>query len=192
MTKLTVISPPAEEPVSLTSAKAFLRIGHDGEDPLIADLIVSARARIEQESGLALVRQEVRLAWPRWPASLAGRGVLLPKRPVTSLVSVLVMDEPDTFTDHTGRFRLDCGRLALRPWSQAPAILPDGSAQITFETGFGTAADVPSDLQEACLRLMAALYAARRTETGSSSGSASHGLPEPVQSILNARREVRL
>ena len=190
MTKLTVITPPAEEPVSLASAKAFLRIGHDGEDPLIAELIASARARIEQESGLALVKQGFRQAWFRWPASLGGRGVFLPRRPVTPLVSVLVMDAADTFTDYTDRFRLDCGRLMLRPWSRAPGILTDGSAQITFEAGFGAAADVPEDLQEACLRLVSALYAARRTEAGVRSSTG--GLPDQVQSILNARREVRL
>ena len=82
MTKLTVISPPAEEPVSLAAAKAFLRVGHDAEDSLISDLIASGRARIEQESGLAFVLHTLRVAWTRWPAAVQWRGVRLPRRPV--------------------------------------------------------------------------------------------------------------
>jgi uncharacterized phiE125 gp8 family phage protein len=47
MTNLTVISPPAGEAVSLSQAKAFLRIGHDGEDALVSDLIGQATVRVE-------------------------------------------------------------------------------------------------------------------------------------------------
>ncbi len=184
MTELTVISPPAEEPVSLAAAKAFLRIGHDGEDTLISDLIASGRARIEQESGISLVQQTFRVAWTQWPASLAGRGVRLPRRPVRALVAVHVMDVDETLTDYTERFRLDCGRLTLRPWSQRPALGPGATALISFEAGYGTANDTPEDLKEACLRLTSALYADR--------SATPSALPDTVQTILNARREVRL
>lgn len=190
MTKLTVISPPAEEPVSLATAKAYLRIGHDGEDALIADLVASARARIEQESGLALVSQGLRVVWGTWPAAIAGRGAILPRRPATSLSSVHVEDGDGTLTDHTARFRLDCGRLALRTWSQCPVLASDDTVLVAFNAGFGAADEVPADLKEACLRMTGALYAER--ETLPSSGSSNVGLPDAVQSILNARREVRL
>ena len=190
MTKLTVISPPAEEPVSLASAKAFLRIGHYGEDALIADLLASARARLEQESGLALVSQELRVVWGAWPAALAGRGAVLPRRPVLALTSVHVEDGAGTLTDHTERFRLDCGRLALRPWSQCPVLARDDIVLVAFRAGFGAAEDVPEDLTEACLRMTGALYAARETSPGLRAGTA--GLPAAGQSILNVRRAVRL
>lgn len=187
MTNLTVITPPAQEPVSLAAAKAFLRLGHDGEDALIADLIASARTRIEQESGLSLVSQVVRVAWTAWPVSLSGRGVALPRRPAKVLVSVLLVEPDGTLIDHSERFRLDCGRLLLRPWSWCPIIARGGSAQITFETGYGSPEEVPDDLKEACLRMVAALYASR-----GGAGASETGLPEAVQTILNARREVRL
>ncbi len=165
--------------MTLAVAKDYLRIGHEGEDDLVM-----------QEAAFALVEQELQVSWARWPASLAGRGVLLPRRPATSLVSVQTINADESGTDHTDRFRLECGRLGLRPWSLAPGIETGGRIELVFKAGFGSADDVPEDLKEAVLRLVAASYGARAA-TGISTNVES-GLPIEVQSILDARREVRL
>lgn len=190
MTNLTVITPPAEEPVTLAAAKDFLRIGHDGEDDLVTRLIQSARARIEQEAGLALITQTLRVEWFAWPSTLAGRGAILPRRPVTSVTSVESINPAGDETDHTNRFRLDCGRLGLRPWSQQPAIETGGSVAVTYEAGFGAGSDVPEDLKEAILRLVGSLYAARAPSAFEFGPGGA--LPAEVRAILEARREVRL
>ena len=67
MSELTVITPPAGEPLSLDAAKEFLRLGTDAKDGLVARLIASARAQIEAASGLALVSRTLRRTWTRWP-----------------------------------------------------------------------------------------------------------------------------
>ena len=85
MSNLTVITPPAEPPVSLADAKKYLRVGHAGEDQLIADLVEAASVRLEQLAGLALVKQTRQLTWLRWPATIAGRGIRLPSSPFIEL-----------------------------------------------------------------------------------------------------------
>jgi uncharacterized phiE125 gp8 family phage protein len=190
MTNLTVISPPGAEPVSLASAKAFLRIGHGGEDGLVSDLIASARARVEQAGGLALVSRAVQATWLRWPAGIEGRGVSVPIGPVTELSSVQVIDAEGVAVDHTGRFRLDCGRVCLRPWSMVPAVPEGGRVEVVFEAGFGDAADVPADLIEAVMLTLRETYEAR--DLSARRGRDEGPLPERAEAILQARRGVRL
>jgi len=80
---LTVITPPAEPAVSLADAKAYLRIGHAGEDALLAELVAAATTRLEAASGLTLVRRTLSRRLYAWPATLAGNGFILRPRPVT-------------------------------------------------------------------------------------------------------------
>lgn len=176
--------------MTLAAAKDFLRIGHEGEDELVARLLQSARARIEQAAGLALVEQTLRVEWLAWPTALAGRGALLPRRPVIALIAVEGVDAAGVRTDVTDRFRIDCGRLGLRPWSLLPTIETGGSVEVAYQAGYGAASEVPEDLQEAVLRLTGVLYAAR--SPGAFDLSSSGALPDEVAAILEARREVRL
>jgi len=61
---LTVITPPASEPVGLDYAKTFLRVDTDAEDSLIGDMIVSARLRVEALTGHALISRRVVQTYP--------------------------------------------------------------------------------------------------------------------------------
>lgn len=186
MTQLTVISPPAEAPLSLDAVKAFLRIGHDGEDALVEEMLQAARERLEQVAGLALVLQTVQLCWREWPADLTGRGARLPIGPVQQVEAVRLVDEAGSPDDQTSAFELICDRLCLKPWTLLPALPTGGRVEIELQVGFGAADDVPEDLREALLRLIGAMYRAR------TDGAASVGLPRQVQAILDARKQVRL
>ena len=190
MSKLTVLTPPDEPAVSVAAVKNYLRIGHDGEDDLILDLTRAATTRLEQAAGLALVRQTLQLSWIRWPSAISGRGARLPIAPIMGLNTVLVIDESDRETDVTDRFQVVCGRLCLRPWSMLPRVSPTARIIIRFDAGFGAASNIPDDLLDAILRLVAATYGAR--QTGANALDLKGGLPVEVQSILDARREVRI
>lgn len=195
MTNLTVILPPAELAVPVSKAKAFLRIGHAGEDELVADLIARATARVEQAAGLALVTRVLQAEWSRWPPDLGGRGARLPVGPVRALQAVRLVDEDENgeraVSDETARFRLDCGRLALRPWSMVPGVPRGGAIEVEFVAGFGGAGDVPADLVEAVLRTVAAAYGARSPRSFDFAEDEGD-LPPDVMAILDRRRGVRL
>ncbi|WP_084395658.1 head-tail connector protein [Henriciella aquimarina] len=179
---LTVISPPGEAALPLAEAKAFLRIGHDGEDTLVADLTDGATVRLEEATGLALVSRTLRASWTHWPSALSRRGIALRPGPVTALSGIRILDAEGDESDVTGRFGLEAGRLCLKPVNWAPAIPAGGRAEADFEAGFGTAADVPGDLVQALKLILLEAY--RR--------NGDVALPEEARAIIAARREVRL
>lgn len=190
MTHLTVITPPADAPLTLDAAKTFLRIGHDDEDALVASLIQSAGARLERVAGLALVIQTVRFVWSDWPDGIKASGARLPIAPVRQLVAIRGVDASGGPSDHTSQFQLAGGRVSLRPWRRLPSVPEGGRIEVDVQAGFGLASDVPEDLREALLRLIGAMYAAR--VPGAFAFDQTGGLPRDVQAILDARKEVRL
>lgn len=67
--RLTLITPPAEEPVSLADAKLYLRIDIAEEDSLVSSLIVAARVYCENYLRQALITQTWRLDLDSFPAA---------------------------------------------------------------------------------------------------------------------------
>jgi uncharacterized phiE125 gp8 family phage protein len=183
MTDLTVITPPAGEPLSLAAAKDFLRLGTDAEDALVTELIRAGRAQVEAASGLALVTRTLMRRWTDWPHGLMRAGVKLRPGPATALVSVVRIDAEGGEELLTGRFELLNGKLRLRPFAGLPVVPLGGSVTVTFEAGYGDAEDVPEDLVHGVKLWVQAAYLA---------GERRGGLPEEVTAFLAARREVRL
>jgi len=179
---LTVISPPGEEALALAEAKTWLRIGHDGEDQLVSDLIASARSRLEEAAGLALVTRTLRRTLQCWPAGFPANGLRLRPTPVASLVSVTLIDTDDVPTDVTSHFETVRGKLRVKQTSWSPPIPFGAIVEVDFEAGFGDAADVPEDLVQALKAILLEMY--RRSSDAS--------IPESAQAIIAARREVLL
>lgn len=179
---LTVISPPGEEALSLVAAKAFLRIGHDGEDALVAGLSASVRARLEEAAGLALVTRTLRKSWRGWPCSIRGRGVQLRPGPAAALVAVRTVDGEGAETDVTSHFELSGGRLRVKRASWCPPVPAGGRVEADFDAGFGAAADIPGDLMLALKHMLVSAY--RR--------DGADALPPEASAIIAARREVRI
>jgi uncharacterized phiE125 gp8 family phage protein len=196
---LTLTAPPAVEPVSLSDAKAWLRAGHGDEDQLIGDLITSARARIESETGLALITQSWRWALDAWPArrlSACGQAVSLPIRPLISVEAVRTFAADGAALVHDpAEYRVEPGEpgrlIAILPFTLPRPERAAGGIEIDFTAGFGPAGeDVPAPLREAILRLVADAYS--NVERAESAQRGSGGLPDGVEALLRPWRRARL
>jgi uncharacterized phiE125 gp8 family phage protein len=158
---LIPLTPPAEEPVSLAAAKRFLRLDHPDDDALIATLIAAARATVEAFTGCAIVTRTVRETLDVWPQRLS-------VRPVQSIEAIRVRTiTGDALTLDPSLYALIDGDTAPRVRFLAPPPAPaggPGGIEIDYVAGFGDAADAPPALQQACLGLVAHLYANREAD----------------------------
>jgi hypothetical protein len=157
----TLIAPPGEEPVTLAAAKAYCRVDASDEDALFTGLIAAARLEVETETGRALVTQTWRLT-VQCPKGLL---VELPVVPAIALV-----DAP--------------GGAALQADCVLLAELVEGELVVDYTAGYGDAADVPADLKQAVLLLVAFWFENR--DVGAASG------PGGLERLLAPYRRVRL
>lgn len=176
---LTLIAPPAEEPVSLADLKAHLKIDGAEEDALVAGLNLAARRILEAKFGLALIAQTWRLALDEAP-----RGpILLPMAPILSIDSIGAVRggvvealPPAAYEAQTG----PVGRILLK--GPAPGDRALGGLVIVFTAGWPDAAAAPEELKLA-IRILAAHHYERREGEG----------PQPaIAALVAPYKRVRL
>jgi uncharacterized phiE125 gp8 family phage protein len=138
----TLVAAPVE-PVTLTAARAFLRIGTDGDDTVLASLLMAAREALEARTGRSLVTSTLRQRFLGARHIISNLpGTLLPGRaPATQLVAVRLIGADGNETPaQAGLVRLIDGRFVIS------APLPSGAIglSIDYQAGYGmTAAQVP-------------------------------------------------
>jgi uncharacterized phiE125 gp8 family phage protein len=188
MTRLTA---PTVEPVTLTEAKAHLRVTTTSEDALISSLIASAREEVEAATGIALITQDWRLYLDAWPSSGVVR---LTKHPVQQVNLVTVYDHAGAPTSSTpSAAYLDRAsrpaRFARPDTTGSPSAAMNG-IEIDFRAGFGsTGVDVPDGLKRAILLLVSFWFEHRGT--GQSSGQDAVW-PDGFERIINRYRRLEL
>ena len=105
---LTLITPPAIEPISLVEAKLQAKVDHSDLDTLITVFIKSAREAAEHELGRALITQTWRLTLDEFPCA----EIELPKPKVLSVTSVGYVDEAGVDqTVSAANYSLDSAQL---------------------------------------------------------------------------------
>ena len=196
---LHLITPPAAEPVALADAKTWLRLAHAEEDALITDLVRSAAARIEAETGLALISRRYREVLDAWPArrvSAYGQAVRLARAPLISVEAVrtFARDGEAELWD-PAEYRVETGEpgriVAVYPFSPPEPGRAAGGIEIEFTAGFGAGPeDVPAALRDAVLRLVAQAYATADPAERARRGEG--GLTQDVAALLRPWRRVRL
>lgn len=152
------------EPVSLETAKAFLRVDGTADDAVISLLIAAAREKGEAISRLAFLTQTVELVLDAWPDDLTLR---LRRAPLQSVTSVTYLDDEGvqaSWTDYQVDARSAVGYVTFGSVPSV-ALFPTGAIKITYVAGYGdTATSVPSNLQMALLMLIAYWYENRESQ----------------------------
>lgn len=185
--QLDLITPPAQPALSLSQARAHLRVSHDDEDAMIADLIAAAAAMIEGPDGIgyALHPQTWRLTLDAFPARLR-----LPLRPVTGVSEVRYLDtegDERVLDEEEYHVAISGGAALLVPEvnGQWPVTRPvPGAVRITFEAGAG----VPPALRTAMLLMIGNWYDSREDMERAAQGQ----WPQSVAALVDPYRTGRV
>lgn len=169
---LSIVTPPAEEPLSLSEAHFQLSANQvvDATDASqqgdILRLIESARRFLEGETGRTCCTTVFDLHLDCWP----GFELLLPRNPVQSVESI-------SYVDHAGvqqvvdpsRYSVDTSREPARITPAYGTTWPSARRQanaitVRFTAGYGGQSDVPANVKNALQVLVAWLYTDRQGE----------------------------
>lgn len=181
---------PSETPVSLTEAKAHLRVDSDDENTLISALVQAATDHVDGYGGI-LGRCLVTQTW-RQDFDQFSQKLYLPML-AASVTSVVYVD------DYGGSTTVGAANYELLNWHGGSYVrfiddypFPSGLAEaaavrVTFTSGFGAAADVPAAIKAAMLLMIGHWYANREAINV---GNIVSELPLGAMSLLEPYRHV--
>lgn len=186
---LTLVTPPAEWPVSLEEAKAQCRVTGDHEDTLLERLIRSATAHVERTLDLSLTTRTYRLTLDAFTDTIELR-----RGPVQSVESLQYVDgDGITQTVSTEDYTVDL--VSSSAWivrnsgASWPAIMDAVNAvSVTYVAGFD---ELPSDLEDlkhAILLLIGHWFSVR--EAVDSGNAIPREIPLGVDALIQPHRKV--
>lgn len=184
--------PAADEPITLTEAKAHLRIdaADTAEDNAITGFITAAREYCETYQGRQYMTATRVHQLDRFPSCHVIR---LPYPPLISITSVVYVDSAGvTQTLDPSKYIVDAisqpGRIAPSYSNYWPATRQQiGAVTITYACGYGAAADVPQRIKQAILLLVGHWWENREAVL---SGTISKEIEFAVQALLGPERVI--
>jgi uncharacterized phiE125 gp8 family phage protein len=178
----TLLISVADEPVTINEAKAHLAVTFNDDDALINSLIPAARRQIEHYTGHILLQRQLTRSVDRFDQYLE-----LHHRPIVSVDDIDYVDEHGEAQSY-GDFVAQVDRFPARihpaldgSW---PSTWSHGGINVTYTAGY-SAAEVPEDLKQAILMLVAHWYTNREAVNV---GNIVNELPFGVMAICNAYR----
>ena len=167
---LELVTGPTQEPVTLTEAKAQLRLDIADDDGLLAGYLIAAREFIEGQIKRDLVPKtwDYTIDWA-WPTRGFRQHIRLPLNPVQSVTSIAYVDEAGATqtlasNQYTVAARANYSYIAPAydvTWNTTRRV-PD-AVTVRFVSGY---ADCPQDLKVAVLMLAGHFYENRETVAG--------------------------
>ncbi|MBF0417203.1 MAG: phage head-tail connector protein [Magnetococcales bacterium] len=178
---LTIIVPPASEPVTLAEAKLHLRVDSSSEDSMISMLITSARMQAEAMTGRQLMPATILMTMDYFPCartmdsgigfSLPGNAIIFQVAPVTAVNSVQYLDQSQVWrtidpNDYVVDLASDSARIHLRFGAVWPIPAQQiGSVRVEFDAGYANAAAVPTPIKQWILMTTSSGYSQREGVT---------------------------
>lgn len=150
---LSLTTGPASEPISLTEAKAQLRLEISADDDLVTDLIQGAREAVEDITKRQLITATWKLTLDAFPAE-----IVLPLPPLQSVSSIKYYDtDGNQQTLSSSLYSVDTqsqpGRITPaygESWPDTRTI--NNAVEVNFVAGYGDAgSDVPMKIRQAML-----------------------------------------
>ncbi len=157
-----LVTPPAAEPVTLSEAKAHLRVTATDDDSSITAQIAAARVWAEDFTQRALITQTWDLKLDAFADEME-----IPLPPLQSVTSVKYLDADGAeqtlaATEYTVDTAAERGLVRLAYGKAWPATRAQANAvTIRFVAGYAGAAAVPGTIKAACLLVIGELYARR-------------------------------
>lgn len=189
-TSVTVITPPAAEPVTVSEAKSHLRVDSTDDDTLIGVLITTAREWLESASGRCLITRTLEMTLDEWPA---GDMIELIGAPAASVTSLTWTDRSGTVTtlssstDYLTAVTRAPGRVILRfgtCWPGTGQLKELEAIRLRYTAGYGAAGSaVPASLRQAILLLVGHWYA-NREATVITPGAGGMDIPLGVSALI--------
>lgn len=190
---LRVATPPAVEPVTVSEAKAHLRVDTSDDDTYIGTLITAAREWVESYLDRALITQQLvmtrevlddELYLPRPPMAVTGTA--------TAVSITYTAPTGDTATLSTATYRVSRyetpGEITPVYGTSWPANIEDENAvTVTWWAGYGlTGSSVPAVIRHAMLMLVGHWYESRQAAVAT--GAVPQDVPYGVKSLLDSSR----
>lgn len=177
-----LITPPAVEPIDVAFAKKHIRFTPTTEDTLITLYISMARQWFEDQTGLQLITA----TWARTVDLRPANGILLPRRPVQSVVSISSDDgSPETVMDAAG-YRVIMPTLGPGRIEWTTGSWPGTRGRVIYKAGFGDAATAVPEVIRGALLMLVGHYHKFRSETHEGKDVVS--VPMGVDAIMRSYR----
>ena len=193
---LTRQTQPAVEPVTLSEAKAHLRVDTTADDAYISSLISAAREWCEQYLDRSLVHTQWVMRFDKFPPD-GTMDIELPRPPMatagtaTAVALTFTYENGTTATYSTASYRVDRNGVpgtvkTLYGQTWPPHLQDDNAISVTWWGGYGASGtSVPAAIRHAMLMLVCFWYENRSTVLV---GSISKQLEFAVESLLSSQK----
>lgn len=192
---LTRATAPAVEPVTLSEAKAHLRVDTATDDAYVQALVTSAREWVEQYLDRTLVHTQWVMRFDKFPPD-GTHDIELPRPPMatagttTAVALTFTFENGTTSTYSTASYRVDRDGVpgtvkTLYGQTWPPHLQDDNAISVTWWGGYGASGtSVPAAIRHAMLMLVGMWYE-RRMAADSMSGNE---IPFGVKSLLDSQK----